>query len=110
MIAAQAGADEAQTLATYRQLTQVAVRCTSTSGDIIVCGRRAADKWRVPFVERAAGDPQAEGVSGERNRLAAAPKPPCGQGAIIADCGSSVGVKVNTNFTSDRIRLRPLAP
>jgi hypothetical protein len=83
----------------YEAMTQVAVHgCARPSGpnEITVCGRRAADKWRVPLVEYDAGDPRAETVSAERNRLASAPRMKCGVGAILANCGK-VGVGMSSN-------------
>ena len=101
----------ADTLETYQKLTSVEPRCVrpTSSQEIIVCGARRADRWRVPYVGYDAGDPRGESIEGERKRVSAAPKVPCGQGAIIADCGGGVGVKYTTNFTSQGERLRPLA-
>lgn len=98
-------------LETYQKLTSVEPRCIRPADDreILVCGARRADRWRVPFIGYDAGDPRAESVEGERKRVSAAPKVPCGQGAIIADCGGGVGVKYTTNFTAEGERLRPLA-
>ena len=93
---------QADPMTRYEALTQVVVhRCIQPTGsnEILVCGRRAADKWRVPLIEYDAGDPRAEGVSGERNRLASAPKLKCGVGAILAGCGM-VGVSVSTTGRS----------
>ena len=100
------------TLETYQKLTSVEPRCVRPSSDreILVCGARRADRWRVPFIGYDAGDPRGEAVEGERKRVSAAPKVPCGQGAIIADCGGGVGLKYTTNFTSGGERVRPLAP
>lgn len=98
----------------YRSVTSVEPRCARpTDGrEILVCGARRADRWRVPFLGYDAGDPRAEGVSAERNRLSAAPRMPCGQGAIIADCGGMIGVKASVGFgaSGTETRLRPLAP
>jgi hypothetical protein len=83
-------------------MTQVAVRGCSRPADtreITVCGRRAADRWRVPLIQYDAGDPRAETVSGQRNRLASAPSLKCGVGAILAGCGK-VGVSMTTNGRS----------
>jgi hypothetical protein len=96
IIPAQAQADP---IARYEAMTQVVVhRCTRPSGsnEILVCGRRAADKWRVPLIQYDAGDPRAETVSSERNRLASAPKLKCGIGAILANCG-----KAGVGFSTD---------
>jgi hypothetical protein len=102
------------TLEAYQKLTSVEPRCVRPSSDreILVCGARRADRWRVPFVGYEVGDPRGETVSGERNRVSAAPKVPCGQGAIIADCGGGVGVRANLTYgeRGPQIRLRPLAP
>ncbi len=102
------------TLETYQRLTSVEPRCVRPSSDreIIVCGNRRADRWRVPYIGYEVGDPRGESVEGERKRVSAAPKVPCGQGAIIADCGGGVGVKVSTTFgtSGGELRLRPLAP
>jgi hypothetical protein len=99
-------------LKVYSEKTSVVIRCTSPAGDqIVVCGRRAADKWRVPFIGYAPGDPSGDTVSTERNRLVKAPKLPCGQGAIIANCGSGVGISTATRFGAGgaSTRVRPLA-
>ena len=37
--------------------------------DITVCGRRQADRFRVPFIVHDAGDPSHEAVRVERDRL-----------------------------------------
>ena len=99
---------------TYRQLTSVEPRCNRPSNDrdILVCGARRADRWRVPFVGYDAGDPRGESVEGERKRISAAPIVPCGQGAIIANCGNGVGVSTSVGFgvSGSNIKLRPLAP
>lgn len=107
-------AKPADSLETYQQLTSVEPRCARPASDreIMVCGNRRADRWRVPYIGYDMGDPRGEGVEGERKRVSAAPKVPCGQGAIIANCGGGVGVKVSTSFgaSGGQLRLRPLAP
>jgi len=85
----------------YREKTSVTVRCTQPAGEqIVVCGRRAADKWRVPFVGFERGDPQGRSVSGERNRLASEPPVKCGIEAFLRNCGM-VGVTAGGRFNSD---------
>jgi hypothetical protein len=104
-------AREPANLEAYQRLTRVAPRCghPASSTEITVCGNRRADRWRVPFIGYEAGDPRGETVSGERNRLASAPKLPCGIGAILAGCGS-VGLSVSSTFASGKLKLRPLVP
>ncbi len=93
----------------YREKTSVIVRCVQPGGDqIVVCGRRAADRWRVPFVGFAPGDPEGRTVSEERNRLASEPPVRCGTEAMLRNCGM-VGVKVSTRFSGSGVRLRKLA-
>jgi hypothetical protein len=55
----------------YFALTSVNPNCRkSVPRDmILVCGRRNADRYRVPLVIPANGDPQHEGVASERHRL-----------------------------------------
>jgi hypothetical protein len=112
-VAAPAQAQSAEAvLDGYREKTSVIVRCARPAGEqIVVCGRRAADKWRVPFLGFAPGDPAGDSVSTERNRLVAAAKLPCGQGAIIANCGPGVGVSTKMAFGAGGVstQVRPLA-
>lgn len=99
----------------YRSVTSVEPRCTRPGDgrEIMVCGARRADRWRVPYIGGYdVGDPRGESVEGERKRLSAAPRVPCGQGAIIANCGGGVGVSMTTSFgaSGSQPKLRPLAP
>ena len=100
-------------LAVYRDRTSIEPHCAraTRSDEIVVCGNRRADRWRVPFVGYDAGDPRGESVTGERNRLASEPPVRCGEGAILKNCGS-VGVTARMGFgaRSQGLRLRPLAP
>jgi hypothetical protein len=110
-LAAPAVAVTEPLLATYHKLTRVSVKCSAPdgSGDIIICGRRAADRWRLPLRVPEAGDPRRETVSGERNRLASEPPQPCGTGAFLKNCGM-VGVSAGYVIGGPRVEYRPLAP
>jgi hypothetical protein len=44
-------------------------RASPDATDITVCGRRNADRFRVPFLVHTAGDPRHEAVAVERDRL-----------------------------------------
>ncbi len=105
------GAKTPDTLETYQKLTSVEPRCVRPSSDreILVCGARRADRWRVPFVGYDAGDPRGESIEGERKRLASEPPRKCGNEAFLRNCGS-VGVSVSTRLAGDGLKLRPLAP
>jgi hypothetical protein len=99
----------------YRAMTSVEPHCDrpADAHEIMVCGVRRADRWRVPFVGYDAGDPRIEDVHAERARLVRSTRPPCGQGAIIADCGGMVGVSVSSSVGRGGVgalKLRPLAP
>ena len=97
----------------YRTLTSVEPRCVRPSNDseILVCGTRRADRWRVPFVGYDAGDPRGETIEGERKRLASEPPRKCGNEWALRNCGS-VGVATTIGFgaSGSDIRWRPLAP
>ena len=104
---------DADAITRSRALTSVEPRCTAPDDArvILVCANRRADRWRVPFIGYDVGDPRGEGVSAERERLAAAPRVPCGKGAIIANCGGGVGVAATVSFGASGVqsRVRPLA-
>ncbi len=104
---------DADAIARGRALTTVEPRCGAPGDarEILVCANRRADRWRVPFVGYDTGDPRGEGVPAERERLAAAPRVPCGKGAIIANCGGGVGVAARATFgvSGSALRARPLA-
>lgn len=92
-------AARADPVVTARALTSAEPRCRSApSGtDIVVCGRRAADRYRVPFLSYPDGDPRNETVSGERNRLASAPAVKCGLAWNQNTCGAA-GASVTVAF------------
>jgi hypothetical protein len=100
-------------LADYRTRTQAEVPCRAPSdeGEIIVCSRREADRYRVPFVtptlgrdsdaarlNRLIGDPLQQGIT------------PCGKGPFLVRCGM-VGVTATVGFDGTvRTERRELAP
>lgn len=106
--AAETGPDP---LARYVALTSVEPNCRrGPAGDeIVVCGRRAADRYRVPLLIRAPGDPKAEGLPAERVRLQHITTPCQDNSIFLVGCGM-VGVSVSTGLTSLAPTLRPLAP
>lgn len=97
-------------LATYveRMATRPNCRRSHADNEIIVCGRRDADKYRVPLIEYAAGDPRAESRYGERQRLQHQTTPCQDNGPFLVGCGS-VGVSVSTKLDGSRPRFRKLA-
>ena len=99
-------------LTRYESMTRVAVRCaTPQSGtEITVCGKRRADRWRVPFLLKDAGDPAIQNVPGERAALIKKATPCQDRGPFLVGCGPGVGVSTTIGLGSGtRPVLRPLA-
>lgn len=70
LLAVQAG-DDAQELIGRSRDVIAGERCIAdpNTTDITVCGRRRADRFRVPLIVHDAGDPRYEAVAVERDRL-----------------------------------------
>ena len=71
--------------------------------DITVCGRRTADRFRVPLVEHDVGDPRHESVRNERTRLLHRTSPladlsPFQVGGGMAGVSMTVGGEGGTSF------------
>ncbi|UIJ45402.1 hypothetical protein LZK98_00075 [Sphingomonas cannabina] len=101
-------ADDDALIAAARERTRAEVPCTTThrSDEILVCGRREADRYRVSFVTTGIRD----SVPTERSRLLEPKANPCGRvGASFAGCGF-VGVTASTNGQSTQVKPRELAP
>ena len=94
----------------YREETRVSVSCTTPAGgEIVVCGRRSADRYRVPLTEYAAGDPAHEGVPAERERLLARTNNCQEHSLFLVGCGMA-GVSVSTSGGFGLMGERPIAP
>lgn len=105
-----AGAD-GDLIDTYLERTSANPRCKAAVGDeIAVCGRREADRYRVPLVPAPTpGDPKARGVPEERARLVATENGCVRMSAMPYGCGM-VGVSVSTKLGSGKVEYRPIAP
>ncbi|HEU0066060.1 MAG TPA: hypothetical protein VFQ57_02340 [Sphingomonas sp.] len=97
-------------LAVARQRLAAEQRCVvdPDSTDITVCGRRHADRFRVPLVVRDAGDPRYETVAAERARLQA-PTNPIRELSPFLVGGGMVGASVGVGFDGATTQ-RTLAP
>ena len=97
-------------LSVYAERTQTRPNCRRArlANEIVVCGRRDADKYRIPFIVYDAGDPRGEGRPGERERLQHRTTPCQDHGPFLVGCGS-VGVSISTRFDGTRLKLRKLA-
>lgn len=106
---APAPADAA--MLTYETMTQVAPRCRAREGaDILVCGRRDADRYRVPFIVATPGDLRHLGVHAERATLLRRDTGCEAMSAFLVGCGMA-GVTVGVNLGSGQAEVaRPLAP
>ena len=112
MVAAPASAQERATMGNYQAMTRVEPRCSAprAGNEIIVCGRRRADRWRVPYILKEAGDPTIQNVSAERNGLIATTTPCQDNSIFLVGCGIGMGVSVSTAIGGGSgVKLRPLA-
>lgn len=95
LVAGAQDTDWAGVMARYREKTRAEVPCTAPSdGEIVVCERRDADRYRVPLqvVDRRDLVPlRTATLTEDVSRV------PCGQGPTLARCGK-VGVGVTRAF------------
>jgi hypothetical protein len=101
-------ADEDALLAQYRARTSVEVPChrPESPSEVVVCGRREADRYRVSFVTTDIRD----SVPTERARLLEPKMAGCGRvGAFFNDCGY-VGMTMSTGAGGPvKVKTRKLA-
>ena len=108
LLLAQEGSAIDAAIAEYRAKTAGDVQCkvADDADEIVVCGLREADRYRVPFVP-----PSRQELPDQRvNRLVGGrTEPECGQGAFMAHCGS-VGATVSVGGRGLKWVRRELAP
>jgi hypothetical protein len=93
---------------TERMATRPNCKRARAANEITVCGRRDADKYRVPLITYDAGDPRAEGFWGERARIQHQTTPCQENSVFLVGCGS-VGVSVSTKLDGSGPKFRKLA-
>ncbi len=96
---------------TYRAKTAAEHRCAPSLNetDVTVCGLRDADRFRVPFVAHAAGDPLWEPVPQERQRYLARTDNCEEKSLFLIGCGG-FGLSVTTSTGGgDPVSVRPMA-
>jgi hypothetical protein len=86
-------------IAHFQDMTSVIPKCRQqTAQEIVVCGRREADKHRLPLITPPdAGDPHGETVAGERQRLQHITTPCQDRGPLLVGCGM-VGVTAHVTL------------
>jgi hypothetical protein len=110
-LALAAPAAAADPMDDYLELTSAEPHCRQPTGDeIMVCGRRDADRYRVPFIVPTPGDPRTRGVPEERALLIAERSPCDSKGPFLVGCGA-VGITMSTKIGGGgKVEYRPLAP
>lgn len=112
LLATAAQAEERAAMRTYKAMTQIEPRCATprAGNEIIVCGRRRADRWRVPYLTKDEGDPSIQNVSAERNGLIPTSTPCQDRSIFLIGCGKGIGLSVSTTIAGGSgVKLRPLA-
>jgi hypothetical protein len=97
-------------LMTYSERMATRPNCKSAraANEIIVCGRREADKYRAPLIVYEKGDPRAEGLWSERARIQHQTTPCEENSVFLVGCGS-VGISVSTKLDGSGPKFRKLA-
>lgn len=97
-------------LAAYREKTRVERGCTfdPDTTDLTICGRRHADRFRVPFTGREAGD-ETDNVPYERARMVRRRSPVEELSPFLVESGH-LGVSVSTRDGVRGLKVRELAP
>ena len=104
--------DSPDLVARARQVMAIEPRCAEAEapGDVTVCGRRRADRYRVPLIVHDPGDPRHEGVPAERARLLARTSALQSRGPFLVG-GGAAGLRMTTGGRGTHVAgLRPLAP
>lgn len=106
-----APAEDAATLVARSSAMIAGERCHSNPNatDITVCGRRQADKFRVPFIVHDEGDPRYEAVIVERDRLLNRTNPVKELSPFLVG-GGMAGATMSTRSGLTGVTKRPLAP
>jgi len=98
-------------VAQERAATRASPQCTAPadSHEVTVCGRRHADRYRLPLIEVNRDDPANEGVPAERERLLARTSNCREHNLFQVGCGMA-GVTLSTRHGIVPGGERPLAP
>lgn len=109
-LALQSSSEVDAALVRYRDKTRATVECgAAQTDDIVICSRRAADRFRLPLIELDLDNPKNEGVPAERERLFARTTNCREKTPFLVGCGK-VGVGVSTRGGVRGLGQRPIAP
>ena len=110
LFAWQAVGDLDSAMARYRDRTRATVECNAgRTDDVLVCGRREADRFRLPLVQLDLDNPKNEPVLVVRDRLLARTNICTEKSTFLVGCGK-VGVTVSTRTGLTGDGKRPIAP
>ncbi len=99
-----------QAMDRYRNATRATIEChDNRPDDIVICGRREADRYRAPLTVIDPNDPRNEAVPAERERLLARTNNCQEKSTFLVGCGAA-GVSVSTRSGVSLIGERPIAP
>ena len=103
--------DDAATMLAKSRSMIAGERCAEDRDhtDITVCGRRRADRFRVPFIVHDPGDPRHEAVPVERDRLLHRTNPVEELSPFLVG-GGMAGATISSRTGLGGISDRPLAP
>ncbi|HEX4694958.1 hypothetical protein [Sphingomonas sp.] len=106
----QAVGDLDAAMARYRDRTRATVEChPQRVDDIVICDRRAADRYRLPLIQLDPDNPKNEPVAVERDRLLARTNNCTEKSTFLVGCGK-VGVTASTRSGLTGDGQRPIAP
>jgi hypothetical protein len=103
--------EDAATLIARSSVVIAGERCAPDPDrtDITVCGRRRADRFRVPFVVHDPGDPKHQSVRVERDRLLNRTNPVQNLSPFLVG-GGMAGATISSSRGLTGATDRPLAP
>lgn len=99
-----------EALVTYARQTATRPDCRrrQSGNEILVCGKREADRYRLPLIIKVKGDPRGDDLSAERERLQHITTPCQDNSVFLVGCGFA-GVTVSMRVDGSRVKTRPLA-
>lgn len=110
LLALQAVPDIDMAMTRYRDRTRATIECgADRRDDIVICDRRAADRFRLPLIEIDLNNRNNEPVAAERERLLARTNNCEELSTFLVGCGKA-GIGVSTSSGLRGLGERPIAP